>query len=345
LLTRRLILAGLAASTVPMQRARAGAGAPNVNLLVAGPDGEQTSRWGNALALALSPGFSGGPNILTQPTGGLDGVTGANHLDALVVPDGLTAAIIPGAALIAWITGDARVHFDPTRWVPIIGGTNSGVLVVRLGTKPPTQAALAAFAPLRLAADAPQSNDLAALLALQCLNIPTAPVFGLRGTQAKTRAFIASEVDAVFLCGEGVPEDIAPLSANGGVSIFCLGQTDITGAVIADPFLPGIPTFAQFGAATALPLAAAYAAAAAAARSDFFAVLPKLTDPGAVAAWRLAGQTALNAAALQAAAAASDVLLQAYPGVTANLSALNLSAADQSGLQAFIAQHFGQQAG
>jgi hypothetical protein len=91
--------------------------------------------------------------------------------------------------------------------------------------------------------------------------------------------------------------------------------------------------------------AAAYAAAAAAARSDFFAVLPKLTDPGAVAAWRLAGQTALNAAALQAAAAASDVLLQAYPGVTANLSALNLSAADQSGLQAFIAQHFGQQAG
>jgi hypothetical protein len=344
-MNRRLMLMGVAACLWPLGRARAGAGAASLNLLVAGPDGEQTSRWGDATALALSAAFPGGPNILTQAAGGLDGVTGANRLDALVVPDGRTAAMIPGAALLAWIAGDPRVHFDPTRWVPVLGGTNSGTLVARLGARPASVAALRDFAPLRLAAEAPQSNDLAALLALECLGVPAAPVFGLRGAAAKTHAFITGAVDAVFLCGEGVPEDIAPLSANGGVACFCLGQTDITGAVIDDPFLPGIPQLAAFGGGLTSPLAPGYAAAAAAARLDFFAVLPRLTDPDAVAAWRLAAASALQSEGMAAAARASDVLLQADPGIAANLAALNLSPVDQSALQAFIIQHFGQQAG
>ncbi len=345
MLNRRLMMAGAAAAMLPVGRARADAGANSLNLLVAGPDGEQTSRWGDAAALALSAGFPGAPNILTQSAGGLDGVTGANRLDALVVPDGRTAAILPGAALIAWIAGDTRVHFDPTRWVPVLGGTNSGTLVARLGAKPASVAALRAFGPLRLAAEAPQSPDLAALLALDCLGVPAAPVFGLRGADAKTRAFIAGEVDAVFLCGEGVPEDIAPLSANGGVAMFCLGQTDVTGAVIDDPFLPGVPQLMALAKGEASPLLPAYAAAAAAARMDFFAVLPRLTDPGAVAAWRLAATAALQSEGLEAAASASSVLLQAAPGIAANLAALSLSPAGQGLLQAFMTQHFGQQAG
>jgi hypothetical protein len=330
---------------LPLSRARAGTGAPSLNLLVGGPEGEQTSRWGDAAALALSVGFPGGPDVITQTAGGLDGVTGANRLDALVVPDGRTAAMLPGAALIAWILGDPRVHFDPTRWVPVLGGTNSGTLVVRLGDKPASVAALRSFTPLRLAAEAPQSADLAALIALACLGVPTAPVFGLRGADAKTRAFVAGEVDAVFLCGEGVREDIAPLSANGGLTTFCLGQTDVTGAMIDDPFLPGVPQLAAFAGGQTGPLTPAYAAAAAAARVDFFMVLPRLTDPGAVAAWRLAAATALQSQGMDAAASASGVLLQSAPGISANLAALALSMADQSQLQAFIIQRFGQQAG
>ena len=117
------------------------AGADPLALLVAGPEGDQTSRWGNACALAMQAGFPGVPKIMTQPVGGLDGVTGANRLDALVVPDGKTAAILPGASLIAWMTGDSRVHFDPTRWIPLMAGGNSGVLVVRSDPQAPAGSA------------------------------------------------------------------------------------------------------------------------------------------------------------------------------------------------------------
>ena len=346
MIKRRHVLAGLAGASMPLGRlAWADSGAPSLSLLVAGPDGEQTSRWGNACALAMSGGFPGAPDIIPQPAGGLDGVTGANQLDALVVPDGKTAAILPGAALIAWMTGDTRVHFDPTHWAPILSATNAGVLVVRLGAKAPSVSAVRAFSPLRLAADSAHSGDLAALLALQCLNIPAAVVFGLRGTDAKTRAFIAGEVDAVFLSGEGVPEDIAPLSASGGAAVFCTGQLDATGATVPDPLLPGVPNLASFAGPCPSPLNAAYEAAAAAARLDFFVVLPRLTDPGAIAAWRQAGQTASASTALVAAASASSVTLQTAAVTAANLAALSLSASDQTQLQSFITQRFGQQAG
>ncbi len=343
---RRHFLGGVAAAALPVcgGTARADAGAPSLNLLAGGPDGEQTSRWANACALAISPGFPGNPVIIPQAAGGLDGVTGANRLDALVPPDGKTAAILPGAALIAWVTGDSRVHFDPVRWVPVMAGANSGVLVARLGNTPPSLQALQAFGALRLAADEPESNDLAALLALERMGLQTAPVFGLRGTAAKTRAYVAGEVDAVFLCGEGVPEDIAPLTANGGVPVFTLGKMGGDGALGADPLFPEVPEVTAFAPANPA-MSAAYQAASAAARLDFFMVLPRLTDPGAVAQWRQAAFAAISDPALAAAASASSISLLAANAAAAELTALDLTATDQAGLQGFIAQRFGAQPG
>ncbi len=340
MIKRRHFLAGLGAAPFGARAALADAGAPSLSLLVAGPAGEQTSRWANAFALAMSAGFPGSPALITDEEGGLDGVTGANRLDALVMPDGKTAAILPGAALIEWMTGDSRVHFDPTRWLPVLAGTNSGVLVARLGSTPPTLKALQAFAPLRLAVDRPESDDLAALLALERLGVTAAPLFGLRGTAAKTRAFVAGEVDAVFLCGEGVPEDIAPLTANAGVPVFSLGQVDASGAVALDPLLPGVPDVAGL-ASTAAVLDAAYLAAAAAARLDFFMVLPRLCDPASVAIWRQAAKAGLGDAGIAAAAMASSVNLLGADGASAELLALDISMPDQAGLQAYLSTNFG----
>ncbi len=340
MIKRRHFLAGLGAVPFGARLALADVGASSLSLLVAGPDGEQTSRWGNACALAMSAGFPGAPALICDAEGGLDGVTGANRLDALVMPDGKTAAVLPGAALIAWMTGDVRVHFDPTRWVPVMAGTNSGVLVARFGNTPPSLPALRGFAPLRLAVNRPESNDLAALLALQRLGVPVAPVFGLRGTDAKTRAYVAGEVDAVFLCGEGVPEDIAPLTANAGVPVFSLGQMDDAGTIGVDPLFPSVPDVAAFAGGAAV-LDAAYQAAAAAARLDFFMVLPKLTDPGAVAVWRQAAAVAEQNTAVAAAALASSVTLRGPAGAAAELLALDISAPDQAGVQAYLSSNFG----
>lgn len=346
---RRQALRGLAAASLApfwVRHAWANTGAGSLVLLVAGPDGERTSRWGDACALAMEAGFPGRPTILTQPVGGLDGVTGANRLDTLVVPDGRTAAILPGAALIAWLAGDTRVHFDPTRWVPVMAGSNSGVLVVRLPAgKTPDLQSLKAMAPLKLAADQPQSNDLAALLALARLNVRTAPVFGLRDIDTKTRAFVAGEVDAVFVCGEGVPEDIAPLTASGGVPVFSLGAQQPDGTVSADPLFPGLPDVMALGGNATPFLDAVYRAAAAAARTDFIVVLPRLTDPGAVAQWRQAASGAIVTPALAAAANASAVTLQPVPAVVATLNALTLVLPDQADLQVFLTKNFGWQPG
>jgi hypothetical protein len=345
-MNRRQLMHGLAlASLVPLGAGRASAAAA-LTLLVGGPDGERTSRWGNACALAMQAGFPGAPSISTQPVGGLDGVTGANRLDVLVVPDGKTAAILPGAALIAWLTSDQRVHFDPTRWVPLMAGGNSGVLVARL----PAGAAadlktLRSLAPLKLAADQPESNDLAALLALARLGVPVVPAFGLRGTDAKINAFIAGQVDAVFLCGEGVPEDIAPLSAGGGVPVFSLGLQNADGSISPDPAFPSLPDATVLGPSVTPFLDTAYRAVACAARLDFIMVLPRLTDPGIIAQWRQAASEAAAAPALVAAASASSISLQSAPAVIADLTALNLAPADQADMLSFLAKNFGWQPG
>jgi hypothetical protein len=322
-----------------------------ISLLAAGPDGELISRWADACAVALAPAFPGAPTLQTQPTGGLDGVTGANRFDALVADDGSTAAMFPGAALIAWLTGDSRVHFDPTHWVPVMAATNSGVLVARFGRNglpadaTPTPESLCAGGPLKLAACAPQSNDLAVLLALECMGVQTSPIFGLHNTDVKTKAFLAGEADAVFLCGEGVPEDIAPLAANGGVPVFSLGRMGDDGRLTSDPLFPDLPDAATFGALSPnAPYAAAYAAAAAAARLDFLVTLPHLTDPNAIAIWQHAANAAIATSALVSAADASSVNLRAAPGTAAELTALALSPNDQAALQSFLQNRFGWRA-
>jgi len=254
--------------------------------------------------------------------------------------------MFPGATLLAWLTGDSRVHFDPTHWVPVMAGTNSGVLVVRLGAgTTPTPQNIAVGGSLKLAVDQPQSNDLAALLALQRLGVPTSPIFGLRGTDAKAKAFLAGEADAVFLCGEGVPEDIAPLAANGGVPVFSLGHMGDDGKLTADPLFPNLPDAMSFGAVAAnAPYGAAYAAAAAAARLDFLVTLPHLTDPNSVSLWQQAAQAAITTSALDSAADASSVNLRSYAGTGAELNALALPAADQTALQGFLQTRFGWRA-
>lgn len=310
------------------------------DILVCGPHGGRTDRWARAVAQGMGAKLSARQPILLHSVGGQDGVTGANRLQTTVIPDGQTAAMLPSEAVIAFLTGDPRVHFQPGEWIPVMAGLNAAVLIVRGGLQ-----RLADPAPIRLAAASPESPDLAALLAFQRLGVATAPVFGLRGAAAVARAFADGEADAVLLTGEEVPADAAPLTAEGGVAVGTLGVVDEQNQMVADPLFPALPTVHAIAAdrgATPLsrPLEAAYRAVAAASRIDFMLVLPHLTTPGTVAMWRQAAVGAVATPALQAAAAASAIDLTAT-GAALAAAPFDVPADGLLALRQFLFQHFG----
>ena len=147
----------------------------------------------------------------------------------------------------------------------------------------------------------------------------------------------------MFLADEGVPEDIAPLTAGGGVPVFCLGTLAPNGEITGDPLFPGLPDVHSFGGSDTAFLDGAFRAAAVAARTDFLLVLPRLSDPNKVAEWGQAANAAIASPALAAAASASSITLQAVPVAQASLAVLAQVGAGQAELQGFLAKNFGWQ--
>lgn len=346
---RRSILSALGATMampLPAWAGTAGSLASHgpLNLLVAGPHGGQTYRWGAAFATAMSPGFSSAPEIFISSIGGLDGVTGANQLDTLMIPDGSSAAILPGATLTAYLVQDVRVHYDPTKWTPVLAGCTSAVLMLRApqGTVP-TLETLQKMAPLSLGADSPQSPDLAALLALARLGVPTAPVFGLRSQAAKLQAFDEGAVDAVFICGERLEKDLDIFQAHGAVPAFCIGMPQPGGRIGADPSFPALALASELGPAVNPMLDMAYEAAANASRLDFMLVLPHLTPANAIAQWRSAAMRATQDRAITKAALSDSLSFRSAFVLADMLASFTRVPRLQPELLAFLTKSYGWQ--
>jgi hypothetical protein len=349
---RQLLLGGMAAAVARSARAATPAllQAPAYEILVGGPRGGRMDRWSKAAAIGLAPGLlstapATGASIPTRLSGGIDGVTAANRLQALVVPDGHTAAMLPGLAIIAYLAADLRVHFQIGNWVPVLAGISSAVLVVRGGT-----ARLAAAQPLRVAADSPESGDLAGLLSLARLGVAAAPIFGLHGFDAKAHAFAVNEADAMLVYGEDVPAASASLGAEGGIPVCSLtiagqGGAGEAGVPVRDPAFPALPTVDELALVRRAPplpppLNAAFQAAIAATLIDFVLVLPHLTAPASIALWRSAAAMAVIGSAMQSAAEASSIRLGAGSGAEAALTSLNLNASALLALQSWLVGHF-----
>ncbi|MEE3501556.1 hypothetical protein [Acidiphilium acidophilum] len=318
-----------------------GASVAAYNMMLCGPHGGRIDRWGRAVAQGLSRTLASQTPIVLRTVGGQDGVTGANRLQTLVVPDGRTAAMMPGEALIAFLAGDPRVHFQPGDWIPVMAGLSAPVLVVRGGMR-----RLADPAPIKLAAASPEAVDLAAILAFHRLGVATSPIFGLRGASLVARAFADGAVDAVLLSGEDIPADLAPLAAGGGIAIATLGRVDGPDQRRSDRINADVPTLHALAIERRNPpltpsLEAAYQAVAAASRIDFVMVLPHLTTPGTVALWRQAATEAIGTPSLRAAAAASAIELTAAGAAATAVAPVDVSAASLLALRAFLFRHFG----
>jgi len=313
---RREILGLLAALPIGMGGFDGG-----LTMIVAGPEGGRVDRVAVQLAPLLARSLPPGTLIRRRGAGGIDGVTGANQFTARASPDGDTVLLVPGAAALAWLTGDTRAHFDAAVWVPVMAGLSSGVVAGRLPA-----GGIGPGARVRMAAEF-TGADLPALLAVELLGATVVPVHGLRTDTALRDALLQGTVDLVFLRERQLPERLVALQRAGAVPLFSLGATAEDGGLARDPLLPEVPSFVEFctglcGSAPRGPLYDAWRAAAAATQLDFALVLPQLTPAPMVALWR------------QAAAQAADTRGW-YPGGTfralasaAATACINATAAD-----------------
>jgi hypothetical protein len=292
----------------------------NPRLFVAGPADGLLNHWANALMPALEQALPPDTAIRRVEIGSADGVTAANQFEARGAPDGQTVLLAPGQAPLAWLVGDPRAQFDVAHWVPVIAGACPAVVVGR-----PT--VLAPDGRARVAAAAPVSLDLAALLGLHLLRGNMEPVFGLLEPGAARSAFEQGAVDALLVHGHRVPEQVAALTAAGAQALFTLGLFDDRGHLVRDPAFPAVPHFSELlviatGNKPRSLLYEAWCAAAAAVQLDFGLVLPQLTPAAMVALWRRAGADAVAAFDVQATAATASVRPLAGLIATSNTAAL-----------------------
>ena len=321
---RHLLAAGLA---VPLFAARRAAAAlpsqpfrDGATLLIAGPVNGRLDRISAHLAGALLPGFPSGTPINRLARGGPDGVAGANEFAARVTPDGLTALLLPGVAVIEWLAGDSRCHFDANRFVPVLGGLTSRVLLGRNGVNLADSAT-----PVRVAAARPVGPDLPALLGIDLLGARAVPVFGLEGVAARA-ALARGEVDAVLVQGADIAEARLAL-ATLATPLFSFGMIDADGRLAADPTLPDVPHLPALyeqmrGTPPSGAIYAAWRSAAAAAILDFALVLPALTPPPMVALWRAAGHEVIADQGWQQSAGIEATRILAGPETTLCLGTL-----------------------
>ena len=304
-----LLAVGACARPAAARQALAAPVSPGgAGLLVAGPAGGGTDGWADLLGPALARAVPPGGRLRRETVGGVDGVTGANRFETQVTPDGGTALLVPGAAVLAWLAGDPRARFEAARWVPALAATAPGVIVSRL-----TAAKLGPGGSVRFATTGPAGPDLPALLALDLMGLTVQPV----PVPASSPEVLSQPgVDTVFLHGPGALDAARTLAALGttprGPTLMGLSRPDEAGQA---PLPPG-PLELLVHAAGGSPLHAAWRAAAVAAQMDAALVLPAMAPAAAVASWRRACAQAASEPEVQDAAADMGVHLLPAPSCT-----------------------------
>ncbi|GBQ84454.1 hypothetical protein AA13595_1414 [Gluconacetobacter johannae DSM 13595] len=276
---------------------------PDPTLLVAGNAESTAGRWSTVLSPALMQGLEAPAPLTIRMTSGQDGVTGANLFDTQTVPDGTTALLVPGAALVASLAGDPRAHFDFGRWVPLMLSLVSPVVVGRADLHR-TLRDLMRDRPVRVAVSSFTAIELASLLAMAVFGLRPVPVAGFANRAEALAALRDGKVDIVQISD--------PLSPDALTSTFdALGQDGVTPLFTLSDTVRStyhgqtVPTLAERfaqerGHAPTSMAYDAWKAVAAAASLDVALVLPMLTPPAQVAGWRHAADVAASSSAVEA---------------------------------------------
>lgn len=298
----------LALAALPARRARADmalagpmpGGVPI--LAVAGPEDSDVADIGRVLRAPLAGALEAGEALSLRFAGGRDGVVGSNHFDASAAPDGETALLLPGAAMVAAISGSTRVHFDPAHWLPLLGACGSGVLMAR---------PMSGGDRLRLACGGAEDPAVAALLALDLLGEMAVAVPGERnvamaggtaialpgGADRPRPAAAAAPPNALFVFGTGIPRRLPALAQAGFAPMFSLGDPLDPRLTARDPVLPTVPSFIELLGPPArghAPLLRAWQGLAAASLLTAGLVVPALAPQAALSRWRRATAAAAS---------------------------------------------------
>ena len=314
--TRRSLLAATGVMAMPLGGAAPARPTDPTTLVVGGPGGGSLDAWADWLAPVLGSALFPGVSLHKDVVGGVDGVTAANQFEAWANPDGSTAALLPGAAALAWLAGDPRARFDAARWVPALAATAPCLIVSRLSA-----AKLLAGAPLRIAAKAPAGKDMPALLGLDLLGAQWQPVWALPDP---VQALAQQQVDALCLCGQHAADGAAKLASFGATPLFSLGTVDECGAPQRAADFPDVPSLAEALADRAVNdhLLAGWRAAAAAAALNMALVLPQLTPAAMVAQWRRACAQASGSSLVQSQVLSAGLRAVPAPSATACVAAV-----------------------
>ncbi len=320
-MTRRQAMAGAALSAgLGLGAARAaGSSLPATpSLLVAGPAGGLADQWASLIAGPLGAALhgAGGPPLPRDTVGGADGVTGINQFQARTAPDGSTALLLPGAALMAWLVGDTRVRFDVGNWAPLWGATTGAILATRVPLIPGQS--------LRVSVSGIGEPGLEALLALDLMGIDPVPVIGAG----------QSQVDAVYLRGAAARD---PMAAPGFAHAF-----SFAGRSGRDPDFPDLPPATELfmpAQAANRQAVAVFQAVSAAAAVEVALVMPAVVPAAMLAWWRQGCAQMDDAAAVRTAVAGASARQEAGQ-IATDLSRVALDGPALLSLRTRLAERF-----
>ena len=225
-------------------------------LIVAGGPGTGPTRWAPRLAPSLEETLSTDGPIIQRPVIGQDGVTGANLFDAQTAGD--SALLAPGSALIAALAGDARVHFDFQRWVPVLLAAGAPLVVGHVDFRRSLRTMIQ-NTPVRVAVTTPTGGELPALVAMAILSMRVIPVSGFAIPTDSIAALRKGAVDVIQLSPVDVtPELLGSLEEEGFVPLFTLALhpqrdipdfatrfTSLRGRPPSHPLCPAYPALPQ----------------------------------------------------------------------------------------------------
>ncbi|MGI1669856.1 MAG: tricarboxylate transporter [Neptuniibacter sp.] len=329
------------AIAAPMQAVAADFSGKRVEWIIPFKEGGGSDTWARFYAPMLSANLPGNPSVVVKNVPGGGSTKGANQFQRKAKNNGLNVLGTSGSTQFPYLLGDKRVNYEYKDWTPVLATPTGGVFYVSpsVGISSADELVKLRGQELKYASQGATSLDLVPLLALDLLEIPVKPVFGMKGRGAGRLAFERGEVNTDYQTSSGFLKKVTPLVKEGkAIPIMSWGVLNADGELERDPTFPDLPHFAEVyekvhgkkPEGTAFKVWKSFFVAGFAAQKGIF--LPKGTPEDVVEAWREAVAKTVESEEFQS---RSGKVLGKYPqavfgdAVNAFDAALSISEADR----------------